>query len=195
MMGSSRKIARPASTAVFVLVFAASLLCTQLGAEPRGNAAMTLRLTSSGFTDGQEIPARQTCQGGDASPPLQWSDPPRGTKSFAIVIDDPDAPDPSAPKTTWVHWVVYDIPSGVSSLEQGAAAHMPAGSRPGLNDWHAAGYRGPCPPVGRHRYFHKIYALDTVLPDLGQPTKAALEHAMHGHVLGQALLLGTYAKS
>jgi Raf kinase inhibitor-like YbhB/YbcL family protein len=83
----------------------------------------------------------------------------------------------------------------VTTLEQGAAAHMPPGSRPGMNDWHAAGYRGPCPPVGRHRYFHKVYALDTVLPDLGQPTKAALEKAMHGHVLAQATLLGTFAKN
>jgi Raf kinase inhibitor-like YbhB/YbcL family protein len=173
----------------------ASLLCIQLWAERQGEAAPMFRLTSSGFADGQEIPARQTCQGGDASPPLQWSDAPKGTRSFALVVDDPDAPDPRAPKTTWVHWVAYDIPGGTSSLDQGAAAHMPAGSRAGLNDWHAPGYRGPCPPVGRHRYFHKIYALDTLLPDLGQPTEAVLERAMHGHVLGQAVLLGTYAKN
>src|SRR5882672_3594609 len=116
MMAYFRRIAQPSSSAVIVLVSAASLLCTQLGDEREGNAAMALRLTSSGFTDGQEIPARQTCQGGDVSPGLQWSAAPKGTKSFAIVIDDPDAPDPSAPKTTWVHWVVYDIPSNVSSL-------------------------------------------------------------------------------
>jgi Raf kinase inhibitor-like YbhB/YbcL family protein len=183
---------RPAST---VLVLAATILCAQFWSERQGGAAMPFHLSSAGFSDGQEIPARHTCQGGDVSPPLQWSDPPKGTKSFAVIIDDPDAPDPRAPKTTWVHWVAYDIPGTVTSLEPGAAAHMPPGSRPGLNDWHAAGYRGPCPPVGRHRYFHKVYALDTVLPDLGQPNKAALEQAMHGHVLGQATLLGTYAKN
>ena len=194
-MGSPRKIARRAHVAVLALAFAGSFLGTQLGAEPQGEAAPALRLTSPGFTDGQEIPTRHTCQGADVSPPLQWSDPPKGTRSFAIVIDDPDAPDPRAPKAPWVHWVAYDIPGGVTSLEEGAAAHMPAGSRPGVNDWHAPGYRGPCPPVGRHRYFHTIYALDIVLPDLGQPTKAVLERAMHGHVLAQALLLGTYAKS
>jgi Raf kinase inhibitor-like YbhB/YbcL family protein len=155
---------------------------------------MTFRLSSSSFSDGQEIPALHTCEGKDVSPALEWFDAPRGTKSFAVIVDDPDAPDPRAPKMTWVHWVAYDVPSGVSSLPQGAAAHMPAGSRSGLNDWHAAGYRGPCPPTGRHRYFHKLYALDTVLTDLGQPTKADLERAMKGHVLGQATLLGTYAK-
>ncbi len=176
-------------------VFVASLLCTQLAPERAGEAAAPFRLSSTSFNDGQEIPSRSTCQGDDSSPPLQWSDPPKGAKSFAVIVDDPDAPDPRAPKTTWVHWVAYDIPSSVSSLPQGAAAHMPAGTRPGLNDWHAAGYRGPCPPVGRHRYFYKLYALDTVLPDLAQPTKAALERAMQGHVLGQATLLGTYAKN
>jgi Raf kinase inhibitor-like YbhB/YbcL family protein len=176
-------------------VFVASLLCVQLAPERAGEAAAPFRLSSTSFNDGQEIPSRNTCQGDDSSPPLQWSDAPKGAKSFAVIVDDPDAPDPRAPKTTWVHWVAYDIPSSVSSLPQGAAAHMPAGTRPGLNDWHAAGYRGPCPPAGRHRYFYKLYALDTVLPDLAQPTKAALEHAMQGHVIGQATLLGTYAKN
>ena len=155
---------------------------------------MAFHLISSSFQSDQEIPTRHTCEGEDVSPPLTWAEAPTGTKSFAIIVDDPDAPDPGAPKTTWVHWVAYDIPGDVSSLEQGAAGHMPAGTRPGLNDWHATGYRGPCPPTGRHRYFHKLYALDSLLPDLSQPTKAALERAMQGHVLGQASLVGTYAK-
>lgn len=185
---------RKASIGVLFLVSAAFLLGTQLWREPQGDAAMTFRLSSSSFSDGQEIPALHTCEGKDVSPPLEWSDAPRGTKSFAVVIDDPDAPDPRAPKTTWVHWVAYNLPSNVSSLAPGAAAHMPTGSLSGLNDWHAAGYRGPCPPVGRHRYIHKLYALDTVLNNLGEPTKADLEKAMKGHVLGQATLLGTYAK-
>jgi Raf kinase inhibitor-like YbhB/YbcL family protein len=156
---------------------------------------MTMQLTSPSFGPNQEIPKKHTCEGADASPPLAWSGVPRGTKSFALVVDDPDAPDPRAPKTTWVHWVVYDIPADVSALADDASrTGMPPGTRDGINDWKARGYRGPCPPIGRHRYFHKLYALDTTLSDLGQPDKAALEQAMKGHVLGQATLVGTYAK-
>jgi hypothetical protein len=155
-------------------------------------AAMTLHMTSSSFENEREIPARYTCEGEDVSPPLAWSGVPQGTRSLALVLDDPDAPDPRAPKTTWVHWVVYDIPPSAAGLAEGAA--LPAGAREGRNDWKATGYRGPCPPIGRHRYFHKLYALDTVLPDLGQPDKATLEGAMKGHVLAQATLIGTYAK-
>lgn len=151
-------------------------------------------LTSPAFKDHGAIPARHTCQGGDVSPPLAWKGAPAGTKSFALIEDDPDAPDPAAPQTTWVHWVVYDIPAGVSSLAEGASKAMPAGSRDGLNDWQRTGYGGPCPPIGRHRYFHKLYALDVVLPDLKRPDKAALEAAMKGHVLAQATLVGTYEK-
>lgn len=156
---------------------------------------MTLRMTSSSFEHETEIPAKHTCDGSDVSPLLAWSGVPEDAKSLALVIDDPDAPDPRAPKMTWVHWVVYDIPPTVVSLPEGAAAaRLPAGTRQGQNDWKKVGYRGPCPPVGRHRYFHKLYALDTVLPDLGHPDKTALEHAMKGHILAQATLIGTYAK-
>jgi len=154
---------------------------------------MTLRMTSSSFAHEAAIPARHTCDGADVSPPLAWTGVPAGTKSLALVIDDPDAPDPRAPKMTWVHWVVYDIPPTVSGLAEGAS-DLPAGAREGLNDWKATGYRGPCPPIGRHRYFHKLFALDVVLPDLGQPDRAALDRAMKGHVLAQATLIGTYAK-
>jgi Raf kinase inhibitor-like YbhB/YbcL family protein len=156
---------------------------------------MTFRLTSSSFEHEMEIPAKHTCDGGDVSAPLSWSGVPAGTQSLALIVDDPDAPDPRAPRMTWVHWVLYDIPPSITSLPEGVtAAHLPRGAREGSNDWKARGYRGPCPPVGRHRYFHKLYALDTVLPDLGLPDKAGLEHAMKGHVLGQATLIGTYAR-
>jgi Raf kinase inhibitor-like YbhB/YbcL family protein len=154
---------------------------------------MKLRLTSSSFEDRGAIPARHTCDGADVSPPLAWTGLPPGTKSLALVLDDPDAPDPRAPQTTWVHWVVYDIPPTVSDLAEGAA-DLPPPARQGRNGWKVTGYRGPCPPVGRHRYFHKLFALDVLLPDLGQPDEAALEQAMKGHILAQATLVGTYAK-
>jgi len=153
------------------------------------------KLTSTAFAAQGSIPARYTCEGGDTSPALAWTGAPAGTKSYALIVDDPDAPDPAAPQTTWVHWVVYDIPAAVNVLAEGAARHMPAGSRDGMNDWQRPGYGGPCPPIGRHRYFHKLYALDAVLPDLGAPDKAKLESAMQGHVLAEAELIGTYQKA
>ena len=155
---------------------------------------MAFKLASSAFADKGSIPLRYTCQGGDTSPPLAWSGAPAGTKSFALIVDDPDAPDPAAPQTTWVHWVAYNIPVKVNALAEGGSKAMPAGSREGLNDWERSGYGGPCPPIGRHRYFHKLYALDTLLPDLGTPDKKALEAAMQGHVLAEAELMGTYQK-
>ena len=157
---------------------------------------MTMMLTSPAFAAGDEIPIRYTCEGDDVSPPLAWSMLPAGTKSLALIVDDPDAPDPKAPKMTWVHWVLYNLPPSADGLPEGVAAGaLPAGTREGLNDWKRSGYGGPCPPIGRHRYFHKLYALDTVLPDLGRPSKVALERAMQGHILAQAELLGTYAKT
>ena len=157
---------------------------------------MSLTLTSPAFAAGGEIPTRYTCEGDDVSPPLAWSMLPAGTKSLALIVDDPDAPDPKAPKMTWVHWVIYNLPPSADALPEGAAAGaLPAGTREGLNDWKRSGYGGPCPPIGRHRYFHKLYALDTVLPDLGRPRKVALERAMQGHILAQAELIGTYAKT
>ena len=156
---------------------------------------MPLIVKSSAFTDGQEIPRRYTCEGEDVSPPLAWSGAPAGTKTFALVVDDPDAPDPKAPRMTWVHWVLYDIPATATALAEGAKrAALPAGAREGKNDWRRTGYGGPCPPIGRHRYFHKLYALDAALGDLGTPTKADLERAMQGHVLAKAELVGTYQK-
>jgi Raf kinase inhibitor-like YbhB/YbcL family protein len=156
---------------------------------------MTFTLTSSSFDDRGSIPRKHTCEGQDVAPALAWRGAPPETKSFALVVDDPDAPDPRAPKMTWVHWVLYNIPPTAKDLPEGlGSAKLPPGAREGLNDWKATGYRGPCPPIGRHRYFHKLFALDVVLPDLGRPTKAALEKAMKGHVLAEAQLMGTYEK-
>jgi Raf kinase inhibitor-like YbhB/YbcL family protein len=158
--------------------------------------ASAFALSSTAFAAGSPIPREFTCEGSDHSPPLSWRDPPAGTKSYAVIVDDPDAPDPAAPKVIWVHWVAYNIPASASALDENATrGSMPAGTREGLNDWKAPGYRGPCPPIGRHRYFHRLYALDAVLPDLGPATKQKLESAMRGHVLGTAELMGTYQRS
>ncbi len=164
--------------------------------EPVPDAKETaMQITSTAFDGNASIPPRHTCDGEDVSPPLAWSGAPAGTWSFVLVVDDPDAPDPAAPRMTWVHWVLYDIPADAVGLPEGAAAGgLPPGTREGLNDWRRTGYGGPCPPKGRHRYFHKLYALDAALGDLGRPTKADLERAMQGHVLAQAELVGTYQR-
>lgn len=154
---------------------------------------MSLTLTSTAFPHQGEIPSRYTCEGENVSPPLAWSGVPPGAKSLALIVDDPDAPDPAAPKRVYVHWVAYNLPPGATNLPE-AVAKLPGGGRDGTNDWQRTGYGGPCPPIGRHRYFHKLYALDTLLPDLGHPTKAALEKAMAGHVIAEAQLMGTYQK-
>ena len=156
---------------------------------------MALVLTSTAFTPAGPIPATYTCQGKDISVPLAWSDLPAGTRSLALIVDDPDAPDPAAPKMTWVHWVLYNIPPSATGLPEAVRAQaLPPGTLQGRNDWGRTGYGGPCPPVGRHRYFFKLSPLDVVLPDLGQPDKQGLERAMRGHVLAKHELIGTYAK-
>src|SRR2546428_8612662 len=153
---------------------------------PGREAAMSLQLKSSSFKADGAIPQRHTCDGADVSPALSWAGAPAATKSLALIVDDPDAPDPAAPKLVWVHWVLYDIPANVTSLSAGATAKtLPRGTLEGLNDWKKPGYRGPCPPVGEHRYFHKLYALDAVLPALDHPSKATLEKAMEGNVLAK----------
>jgi Raf kinase inhibitor-like YbhB/YbcL family protein len=158
-------------------------------------AASPLTIRSSAFADGAEIPTRHTCEGADVSPALEWSGVPAGAKSLALVVDDPDAPDPAAPKTTWVHWVLYDLPPAATGLPEGVARDaLPPGAREGVNDWKRMGWNGPCPPIGRHRYFFKLYALDAVLGDLGTATKAKLEAAMKGHIVGQGQVMGTYQK-
>ena len=156
---------------------------------------MTLTLTSPAFAPGGEIPALFTCEGRDVSPALAWTGVPASARSLVLIVDDPDAPDPRAPKLTWVHWVLYNLPPTSSGLTEGVAARdLPAGTKQGVNDWKRTGYGGPCPPIGRHRYFHKLYALDVVLADLGAATKPQVEAAMKGHVLAQAELVGTYEK-
>lgn len=155
---------------------------------------MSLAVSSSAFAQNAEIPATYTCEGQEVSPPLSWSGAPATTKSFAVIADDPDAPDPKAPKMTYVHWVLYDIPASVTSLDENVAKQLPSGAQQGMNDGKRTGYGGPCPPIGRHRYFFKVYALDTTLGDIGSPTKATLESAMKGHVLAQGELVGTYQK-
>jgi len=157
---------------------------------------MALVLKSPAFADHGAIPKQYTCEGADISPPLNWSGAPAGTRSFALIVDDPDAPDPHAPKMTWVHWVVHNIPADVHNLPEGAATHgMPAAAVQGLNDWKRAAYGGPCPPIGRHRYFHKLYALDAVLSGLGHPSKAQLLEALKEHLLAESQLVGTYQKA
>ncbi|MGB8327290.1 MAG: YbhB/YbcL family Raf kinase inhibitor-like protein [Steroidobacteraceae bacterium] len=152
-------------------------------------------ISSLEFAPNGSIPATYTSDGDDVSPPLRWSAVPVAAKSLALIVDDPDAPDPRAPQTTWVHWVLYNLPVGTAALPADATSQgLPAGTREGLNDWKRSGYGGPSPPVGRHRYFFKLYALDTVLPDLGSPTKAILLGAMQGHVLAEAQLVGTYER-
>ncbi|MCX8049065.1 MAG: YbhB/YbcL family Raf kinase inhibitor-like protein [Methylohalobius sp.] len=155
---------------------------------------MAFILSSPAFPHHGKIPAKYTCDGDDVSPPLTWSNPPRGTQSFALIVDDPDAPDPRAPKMTWVHWLLYNLPPDSTELPEGIT-QLPAGTKEGVNDWKRTGYGGPCPPIGEHRYFFKLYALDTVLPDLGHPTKRQLEQAMEKHVLAETTLIGTYSRS
>jgi len=156
---------------------------------------MSLALTSPAFTPGGEIPALFTCEGRDVSPALRFTGVPESARSLALVVDDPDAPDPKAPKMTWVHWVLYNLPPTASGLPEAVAlGDLPAGTRQGTNDWKRTGYGGPCPPIGRHRYYHKLYAHDALLPDLGAATKAELEAAMKGHVVAQVELVGTYEK-
>lgn len=180
---------RPGLRIAVAAALVLAMAVTAAGAREEG----TMRISSTAFADQAEIPTLYTCEGKDVSPPLAWSGLPAGTKSLALIVDDPDAPDPAAPQMTWVHWVLYNLPASDGGLPEGAKT-LPAGTKEGVNDWKKTGYGGPCPPIGRHRYFHKLYALDTVLPDLGKPTKAKLEGAMKGHVIGEAQLVGTYQK-
>ena len=157
---------------------------------------MAFTISSPAFVAGHDLPSDYTCEGGDISPALAWSGIPDGTKSLALIVDDPDAPDPAAPKRVWVHWVLYNLPASTSRLAE-ATDHdsLPEGTLEGKNDWKRTGYGGPCPPIGRHRYFFKLFALDVLLPDLKQPTKAELEKAMEGHILAKTEIIGTYQKA
>ena len=148
---------------------------------------MNFELTSTAFAAGEPIPAKYTCDGADISPPLAWSDPPQGTQSLALIMDDPDAP-----VGTWDHWILFNIPADTRDLPEQASP--PSGSVDGKNSWGRTGYGGPCPPRGTHRYFFKLYALDTPLNLPAGVDKAQLLQAMEGHILAQAELMGTYAR-
>jgi len=158
--------------------------------------AMPLQITSSAFQPGGSIPARYTCEGQDISPPLAWSGGPANAQSYALIMDDPDAPDPAKPKGVFVHWVAYNIPASTTSLAENASkTGLAKGAEQGKNNWDKTEYGGPCPPIGRHRYFFKVYALDTVLTGLSSPKKADLERAMKGHVIASGEMIGTYQKA
>jgi Raf kinase inhibitor-like YbhB/YbcL family protein len=179
-----------------VVTVAAALAVTAgvSGARAQEGRAMALTITSTAFAPNGAIPVLYTCKGKDISPPLAWAGVPVAAKSLALIVDDPDAPDPAAPTMTWVHWVLYDMPATATGVGEAVKpAALPAGTREGTNDFGRTAYGGPCPPIGLHRYFFKLYALDIVLPDLKRPSKAVLEKAMHGHILAQASLVGTHA--
>ena len=156
-----------------------------------------MKIESPAFDHGGEIPSRHTHLQGelDMSPPLHFVDVPQNTKSLALIVDDPDAPDPLAPKMTWVHWILYNIPPEITDLSESLPnSYMGNGTQIGENDWKALGYNGPAPPKGRHRYVFKLYALDAMLHNTHSANKAMLEKAMNGHVLEEAHLIGTYMK-
>lgn len=156
---------------------------------------MGFALVSESFLDNGPIPERYTCDGWDISPPLLWIHQPEGTKSLVLIVDDPDAPDPDAPEAPWTHWLLYNIPPHVHSLAEGVTkADLPPGCQQGTNDWGRNSYGGPCPPRGKHRYRHQLYALDVVLPELKTPTKSSLEQAMVGHVIAKTELTGLYQR-
>ena len=153
---------------------------------------MSIQITSTAFSEGQPIPQKYTCQGSDFSPPLAWTNVPSNTKSFALIVDDPDAP-----AGTWVHWVIYDLPATTTGLAENTpkSAQLPGGAKQGLNDWPRLGYNGPCPPSGKpHRFFFKLYTLDTLLNLKPGATKKDLLKAMEGHVLAEGQLMGTYQR-
>lgn len=155
-----------------------------------------LNLTSSAFAANASIPSKYTCEGANVSPPLAWSGTPSTAKSFALIVEDPDAPDPAKPTRVVTHWVAYNIPGTAPGLGENASKKgMPAGSGQGLNEGSKPVYMGPCPPIGSHRYFFKLYALDTVLTGLRNPKKADLQAAMQAHVVDSTQLIGTYQKT
>ncbi len=172
---------------------AAAAVLGAVGSTTSAQDAMIL--TSTAFDANGSIPPVHTCDGDDISPPLSWTAVPDGTTSLVLIVDDPDAPDPANPRMTWVHWVLYNLAPEINGLDRGqTTASLPEGAAEGRNDWGQPGYRGPCPPIGNHRYFFKLYALDIVLPDLKHPTKAQVEAQMAGHVLGSAELVGRYQR-
>jgi hypothetical protein len=159
---------------------------------PEGGAAMKFEISTTAFQEGKPIPKRHTGDDKDLSPPVKWTDPPAGTKSFALIADDPDAP-----RGTWVHWVLFNLPPDTRSLDEGIPKieSLPNGAKHGKTDFGNVGYGGPSPPKGKpHRYFFKLYALDDMLKLPARATKTDLEAAMKGHVLAEAQVMGTYQR-
>ncbi|MGB9601248.1 MAG: YbhB/YbcL family Raf kinase inhibitor-like protein [Limisphaerales bacterium] len=182
------RLIKPCWKVLAVLLF----VCSGLNLISAEKGGKIMQLKSSAFANGQPIPVKYTGQGKDISPPLEWSDAPAGTKSFAIISDDPDAP-----VGVWVHWVIYDIPANVTKLDENVPTKetLPTGAKQGINDFGNVGYGGPMPPPGKpHRYFFKLYALDTVLNLKPRASKQQLLRAMQGHILAQAELMGTYQR-
>ncbi|MGC3997790.1 MAG: YbhB/YbcL family Raf kinase inhibitor-like protein [Anaeromyxobacter sp.] len=156
---------------------------------------MPMTLTSPAFADGGEIPTTFTCEGADRSPALVFAGVPPEARSLALLVDDPDAPDPKAPQRIYTHWVLYDMPPDAGGLPEAVKpAALPPGTRQGTNDWRRTGWGGPCPPIGRHRYYFTLFALDAPLGDRGPLGRKELLAAVEGHVVAQAQLLGTYQK-
>jgi Raf kinase inhibitor-like YbhB/YbcL family protein len=154
-----------------------------------------LALKSPAFSPGGTIPSKYTCDGDETSPPLEWSGVPDTAMSLALIVDDPDAPDPAAPKRRFVHWVLYNIPPDARGLPEGAGeGNLPPGTLEGANDFAKSGYGGPCPPKGRHRYVFTLYALDTSLADVNSPSRGDLEAAMKGHVIEKTEAIATYER-
>ena len=181
-----------------LLVCAIALLATlsacgsQATGEPPPQAAIQLQVDSEAFSDGARIPEQYTCDGADVSPPLSWSEPPPGTKSLALIVEDPDAPNGA-----WTHWVVFNIPPTTRSLPGGITSDdtSEALGTQGKNCWHDIGYGGPCPPEGtEHRYFFRVYALDTVLDVAAGTGKKPVQQAMEGHILAQGELMGRHSR-
>ncbi len=162
-----------------------------VNSKAEGGKKMEIKITSSAFEDGGLIPAKYTCDGTDISPPLQWDAAPEGTQSIALICDDPDAP-----MGTWVHWVLYNLPADTRELTENVPTDstLPDGAKQGITDFGRTGYGGPCPPSGTHRYFFKIYALDTKIDLAAGADKPQLLKAMEGHILGQGQLIGKYKR-
>jgi Raf kinase inhibitor-like YbhB/YbcL family protein len=166
--------------------------CHRGADESLGDVPMTITLKSPAFHDGEAIPKEHTGDGADKSPPLEWTDPPGGTKTLALICDDPDAP-----RGTWVHWVLFNLPADARKEEAGVLSKetLDNGARQGKNDFGKIGYGGPAPPKGKpHRYFFKLYALDTTLDLPAGTSKAQLVDAMKGHTLAEGQLMGTYKR-
>ena len=193
-----RKRRIPNFTPLFLLVTLLALVMggcgpstTPTALPEKGSQAMAFEVTSSAFGQGEPIPTQYTCDGDDISPPLAWENPPEGTKSFTLINDDPDAP-----VGTWDHWILFNLPADARSLPEAVPpdAELTGGGQHGQNSWRRLGYGGPCPPSGTHRYFFKLYALDTTLDlDSGANKKQVLQ-AMEGHILGQAELMGVFSR-